>query len=832
MSGNGASDNPATGELLLPLNPLIGRTAELAELLALLGNREVRLLTLTGPAGVGKTHLALQAAHDAAAHFLDGVHFVPLAALADPSLVMSTLARHLGSPDDGHPRLERLRALLAGRRLLVVLDNFEHVLPAASELADFLRACPGVAALVTSRAALRVGGEQIFPTHPFALPADDHRWTAADLDRVPALRLFVARAKQADPRFEPSPVELPVIAEVCRLLDGLPLAIELAAARIPVLPLPRLAERLSAMAPGALPLLTEGPVDAPPRLKSVQDAVAWSYDLLSESHRALFRRLSIFVGGFTLEAAETLAAGRSEGAGYPLDAGRDPKVRWWEHVGRDIADRDRESWQTPALPPLDLDPVSGVGELLRQSLLRAAADAGTPLGREARFVMLETIRAYGLEQLRREGEEAETRAAHAAWALAFAEVAGAKLWDPDQAIWAAKIEAELNNLRAAFSWAENQGAAGIEIILRMGAALSLYWQTRGLVAEGRAWLETALARSGGPAWDRAVALNVVGQLAWTQQDLDRAESALSEALAFWQPTGNKLHTARSLQFLGLVAWARGDIPKMVELTEQARQLYVAWSGNIGIGTCSLVLAIVAAGAGEYDRARALLKEASERCAIEGFDWGVAAATLNAGEIERKLGNLPAAVAHYGDALRSFAAMGDPWGIGGTIAGIAAAGVAADRTIQATRLFGASAALLERATAFLPAATTQTTEQALSTAQRVLGSRFEEVVNSGRSMPMAAAIAEANRLATFVRAGPGSQGSGEVIAGQRLPPHLAETLRLVVTGRTDPEIAKILGIGVRTIEKNVSNLLSIYGVNRRGELIAEIARADPTVLDTL
>jgi len=479
--------NRVDGHLPAPLTSCVGRQREVAAVCGLLGGTDVRLLTLTGPGGVGKTRLALVAATEAGPGFADGVAFVALAAIRDPALVSSAIARSLGvraAPD--RPLVDALKAHLYPLELLLILDNFEQVLEAAPLVVDLLVACPQLTVVVTSRVYLRVSGERAFVVPPLALPDLECLPNVERLSGYGAVRLFIERA-QAVTDFTLTGANAVAVAALCHRLDGLPLAIELVAARSNTFP----PEALLARMVHCLPALTGGPRDQPARLQTMRDAIAWSYNLLAPGEQTLFRRLAVFVSGFTLEAAEGVAR-----------AAGDPGV----------------------------DTQEGVAALVDKSLLRSI-DASP----ELRFRMLETVREFGLERLAASGEVEHqvTHDAHAFHFLALAEELDPMLRGPGQGAWFARLEAEHPNLRAALSWLRETRDA--ERAMRLVGALWWFWFRRYHVREGWAWADSILAmpeaRTESSA--QAKALFVTGELAMWQGDYDAANALQDQASSLW-----------------------------------------------------------------------------------------------------------------------------------------------------------------------------------------------------------------------------------------------------------------------------------------------------------
>jgi predicted ATPase/transcriptional regulator with XRE-family HTH domain len=562
--------------LPLPPTALVGREREVAATASLLLNGQTRLLTLTGPGGVGKTRLAIEVASCVRDAFPDGVAFVELAPLRDPALVLPAIARALDVRDDGAPARslhERLVAALAGRRLLLTLDNCEHLTAAAIAIADLLADCPTLTVLATSRQPLRLRIERVYEVPPLALPELNRRPPVGELARIPAVDLFVRRAEAARRGFALVEANAAAVAEIAVTLDGLPLALELAAARMKVLSPAALLARLE----NRLPLLTGGAKDLPARQQTLRATIEWSHDLLSPSEQALFRSLSVFVGGFTIEAAESISRGveesRSRGVvGSLLDSS----------------------------PSRLLD---SLGALVDKSLVQVI-DAGD----DRRFAMLETIREFGLERLAAAGEAPELRRRHVAWCLDLAERAEPELAGPEQGRWLALLEAEHGNLRAALGWAIVRRDA--ETALRLGGALHRFWNLRGHYAEGRGWLEQALALDGNAsAAMRAKALLGTAVMAHYQDDDARATACDAEALALFKALGDTAGIAAAHQHLGIVALAQGDYTRAATHGGAALTRSRDLGDPRGLGTALNLLGLVAYAQGEHGRAATLLEEA-------------------------------------------------------------------------------------------------------------------------------------------------------------------------------------------------------------------------------
>jgi predicted ATPase/DNA-binding CsgD family transcriptional regulator len=576
--------------------PLVGREQELDALQHLLHDTEVRLLTLTGTAGIGKTRLVLQVASDLSNDFADGVYFVPLAQISNAALVAPIIAQALGLRENENQLIpDLLFTYLQDKHVLLVLDNFEQILPAAKLLANMLANCPQIKLLVTSREVLHLRAERRFAVQPLSLP-DLKRLPAGEaLLQYAAVALFMQHAQAARPNFALTRANAHIIAEICHRLDGLPLAIELAAARIKLLSPQALLARLERR----LQVLTHGPTDLPERQQTLRNTIRWSYDLLSADEQRLFRRLSIFVGGCTLDAIEAVCVAPGEQPDEVLD---------------------------------------GVTSLIDKSLLQRIEQEAAGGESEPRFAMLETILEYGLECLVVSGELEATRHAHASYYLSLVEQVETELEGAQQALWLERLAQEYDNLRAALRWlvgpsgdvprgnATHDSATKREMALRLAGALRRFWLVRGHFSAGQIFLEQALAGSDNvvaPA--RAKALIAAGTLALIQGEYDRAEAQCREGLELYREMQDARGIATALYLLGGIAWTRGNLAMARSCAEEALA-YSRTSGNKGSISWALFrLARLLIEQGQYARGRALLEESLAMHRELGNKRGIASA---------------------------------------------------------------------------------------------------------------------------------------------------------------------------------------------------------------
>jgi predicted ATPase len=615
-AGEGARRRPAP--LPAERTRLIGRERELEELERLLGEPQARLLTLTGPGGTGKTRLALKCAELLAPRFPGGVFFVPLAAIADPALVIPAIAQTLGTTvAAAQPTLAAVIDDLQGTAAptLLLIDNFEQVIEAGAALGALLAACPQLTIVVTSREVLRLYGEQVFPVAALALPDPERLPPPAELVRCPAVALFVERAQAVNHRFVLDEDNAAAVAALCAGLDGLPLALELAAAQTRPHALPSLLERLH----DRLGSLTGGPRDLPCRQQTLRRTLDWSHQLLDRPEQALFRRLAVFAGAFTVEAAQAVA---------------DPYGR------------------------LDLGAEQGIAALVDKSLLQAREPGAG--GEQARFVMLETIRAYAQEKLTAAGEEPRTREAHAAYFLVLGEE---PLTSAEEPRWLQRFQSEHDNFRAALDWLTGEGRA--EWGLRLALALFPFWERGEHLAEGRRRLDELLALAGTPAlpaW-HARALFAAGVLAGDEGDVAGGAALHGRCLEVYRQLGDRRGTAVALVALGNQAVAGGDHDEARRLLEESLEIWGALGDDAGFA-CSLSnLAAVARAQGRLAHGRDLYRRAAMTFERLADPLGQAWAINHEGDVAREQRDLGVAQALYEDALARFRALAHEWGIG-------------------------------------------------------------------------------------------------------------------------------------------------------------------------
>jgi len=558
--------------LPIQLTPFIGREQELETIVHMLRRDDARLITLTGSGGAGKTRMGLQAAAELSDFLNDGVFFVNLAPISDSALVVPTIAETLDIQERADPfLLKRLKEILSKKQMLLLLDNFEQVIDAGVQVVDLLTSCPGLKLLVTSREVLHVQAEHEFPVPPLELPDPKHLPDLAEISHNAAIALFLQRAQAVKPDFQLTDGNARAIVEICVRLDGLPLAIELAAARMKLFPPQALLARLDQR----LAILGGASRDLPARQQTLHNTIAWSYNLLNADEQRLFRWLSVFVDGCSLQAIESICAALSNGdeAAQVLDA---------------------------------------VASLVDKSLLQQTEQGGE----EPRFTMLETIREYGLERLTVNEEMEAAHQAHAEYYLALAEEAELELKGVHPGIWLEQLEREHENLRTALLWLLEQGkvAYNVEIALRMGAALEEFWMIRGYLSEGRTFLERALTLYEGVATPfQANATRTVGRLALSQGDVDQGKVLCERQLALCRGLGDKPGTALALQRLGVVAWVKNNTTIAYALTEEALTLWRELDDKAYIAWVLSWLAYMASQQGNYSRGLALFEESQAIC---------------------------------------------------------------------------------------------------------------------------------------------------------------------------------------------------------------------------
>lgn len=630
-----ASESPLPGEP----TPLIGREREVHVVRQLLAHADTRLLTLTGPGGVGKTRLALHVMRLIRDRYADGVVWAELAPIGDPELVIPAISPAVGLEETlGPGTAAALHGALRNRTTLLVLDNFEHVLDAAPAIASLLMACQNLTILVTSRAPLNIRGEQEYSVPPLELPPARPSQATPELQTIPSVQLFTWQIRQKDPAFELIERNAPIVAAICRRLDGVPLALELAAARVKLLGLRELLTRLDR----ALPVLTGGSRDLPARQQTMEGAIRWSYELLNLSEQSLFRRLAIFAGGWTLEAAEEVV-----------------------NTSGDI----------------HLDVLDGMAILLDHSLIR---QVGLP-GDTPRYSMLETLRQFGIERLEETGEYESIQRAHLEWYASLAEKAEKSLAGPEQVFWLEQLEDELDNVRAAL------GTTLVdckETRLRLAGSLWRFWWWHGHFTEGRAWLDSALAQSSGNvSATTGKALTASAILAREQGDLHQALRLAEEGLAIRRQVGDRRDIAHSLNILGLVATDQGHFAQARRFHEESLDLYRIAEDGAGIANVLNNLGILALEQQDFTRAEELYSESLRMFEEFGDLRGTTTTLHNLGRVARNMGRLVEAARFYERSMALRRHLGDKVGIAITLHNLGRVALDMGDAVRAAELFG-------------------------------------------------------------------------------------------------------------------------------------------------
>jgi len=824
----------------LPTSPtsLIGRKQELVTVAEMLRQPDVRLLTLIGPPGIGKTRLGMQVASNLLDDFSDGVYFVPLAPISDPDLVIPSIAQAVGIKEvSGQPLLQSLQEYLRDKSSLLLVDNFEQVPSAAPLLADLLSTCLALKVVVTSRELLHLYGEYDYPVPSLPSPSVDDSNRLRDLEafsQYEAIKLFLQRAQAVSPDFRLSDHNAYAIADICQRLDGLPLAIELAAARILVLSPEELLARLKS----SLKVLTGGALNLPERQRTLQAAIDWSYNLLSSDEQALFRRLGVFAGGCTLNAIERVCSSGPE-----------------------------------------LDTLDGVTSLVGKSLLQRQESVAGAMVDEPRFVMLETIRAYATWKLEESGELDSIRDRHFHYFLQLAEDAANEALGNDQALWMRRLDDEQNNLRAALEWSLTQdGRTGLG--LRLVGALARYWDNRGYFSEGRRWCIQILTRieATEPSVERAKVLEALARMAWQQGDFAEARSnyekslemhralgndsgvaavllglgsvtmwqgeyafshaVYQESLAIARRLGNRHLISRALSMIGVILMRKQEYRAALSPLEEALAIERELGNGVGIADTLFKQGSVAFHLGEYEQSKRLIEESLRIGRELRVEYVLAICLARLGMIALRQGDPQNAEMFLLEGLTRARDSGIRRWSRWYLVGLAEVARLRGLVIHAARLIGASEGALSSLDSHYEPATHDEINRIIASVRAEFDEEtFTRLCAEGRTMSLDEAIAfSAGSLPDIssepeqphVPAGTASLSQGSTTLEGRETPYPdnltereVEVLRLIAVGKSNEEIARELILSLRTVERHISNIYQKIGAT------GKVARAAAT-----